>query len=105
MILFVGYTNFVSVMHPGKKADIQPWIGKLDYSGLKLQMLGSVIAVASIRLLRTFLEVSEMSLSPNDRLMWYVVLYTCFLAAVLIMAIVNKLKSQMGHHDSGLGMS
>ena len=45
MVLFVGYVNFVSVIRPEKEEDWPKWMGYLDYSGLKIQLLGSIIAV------------------------------------------------------------
>ncbi len=92
MVLFVGYTNFVSLIHPKKHEDVQPWMEHMGYSGLKLQLLGSVIAVASIKLLRTFLALSDSQPTTNNGLTWMMVIYAGFLTAALIMAIVNKLK-------------
>ena len=100
MVLFVGYTNFVSKINPKKSEDVPPWMGHLDYSGLKLQLLGSVIAIASIKLLRTFLEFANIEPVTNSSLQWMMVLYTGFLAAALIIAIVNKLKIGIGHLSS-----
>ena len=97
MVLFVGYTNFVSIIRPKKEEDIPRWMGDIDYAGLKLQLIGSVIAIASIKLLRTFLELSDLPGAPKDRLTWLVVLYAGFLAAALIIAIVNKLEIGTGY--------
>src|SRR3954454_16080089 len=54
MVLFVGYANFVSVIHPDKEEDWPKWMGYLDYSGLKIQVIGSIIAISGIKLLRAF---------------------------------------------------
>jgi uncharacterized protein (TIGR00645 family) len=95
LIIFVGYVNFVSKIHPSEKKeeDWPQWMGHLDYSGLKVQLLGSIIAIASIKLLRTFIEMIDVQTVDHDKLMWMVILYCAFLLAVLSVAVVNKLKS------------
>jgi uncharacterized protein (TIGR00645 family) len=58
MVIFVGYVNFVSPIHPSatRKEDWPKWMGHLDYSGLKVQLLGSIIAVSSISILRILVD-------------------------------------------------
>jgi uncharacterized protein (TIGR00645 family) len=92
LIIFVGYLNFVSKIHPRKTEDWPRWMEHIDYSGLKVQLLGSIIAIASVKLLRTFIEMVDVQKVENDRLMWMIILYCGFLLAVLIIAIVNKLE-------------
>jgi uncharacterized protein (TIGR00645 family) len=92
MIIFVGYLNFVSKIHPRKREDWPEWMERIDYSGLKVQLLGSIIAIASIKLLRTFIEMVDVEKVEHDKLMWMMILYCGFLIAVLIIAVVNKLK-------------
>jgi uncharacterized protein (TIGR00645 family) len=95
MILFVGYTNFVSKIDPERTEDRPRWMDYLDYSGLKVQLVGSIIAIASITLLRAFIELNDLKEIEPAKLTWMVILYCAFLIAVLIIAIVNKLKSSV----------
>jgi len=95
MILFVGYTKFVSKIDPERTEDRPHWMDDLDYSGLKVQLVGSIIAIASITLLRSFIELNDVKDVETTKLTWMVILYCAFLIAVLIIAIVNKLKSSM----------
>lgn len=92
MITFVGYENFVSKVHPSDAEDWPPWTQKLDYAGLKVQLMGSIIAIASIKLLREFVAIIDVGSINRDRLTWMVVLYVAFLVAALIIAVINKLK-------------
>ncbi len=59
MVLFVGYVNFISKIHPpeGREEDWPEWMEYLDYSGLKVQLLGSIIAVSSINILREVVDL------------------------------------------------
>jgi uncharacterized protein (TIGR00645 family) len=92
LIIFVGYLNFVSKIKVKKEEDWPEWMEHIDYSGLKVQLLGSIIAIASVKLLRTFIEMVDVQKVEHDKLMWMVILYCGFLVAVLSIAIVNKLK-------------
>jgi uncharacterized membrane protein YqhA len=61
--LFVGYTHFVSDIGTtrNRPKDWPNWIEQLNYSGLKLQVLGSVIAVSTISILKLVVEISDRS--------------------------------------------
>jgi uncharacterized protein (TIGR00645 family) len=109
MVLFVGYTNFVSVfdfdeyvqiekeVEAGAEkakysADIPKWMSHLDYSGLKVQLMGSIIAIAAVTTLRQFFELSNGSPIDAPRTLWMLVIFGVFLVAALIIAVINRLK-------------
>jgi uncharacterized protein (TIGR00645 family) len=95
LIIFVGYVNFVSkidVKGKRKEHDWPEWMDAIDYSGLKVQLLGSVIAIASIKMLRAFIEIFDVDEVEVPKIVWMSVLYMCFLFAVLIVAVVNRIK-------------
>jgi uncharacterized protein (TIGR00645 family) len=109
MVMFVGYTNFVSKFdfsefleiegdtqqskaEARRSSDIPPWLSLLDYSGLKVQLMGSIIAISSITTLRVFLEMTNGSVIDGPRMLWTVVVYLVFLLAALIIAVINRLK-------------
>lgn len=92
MVTFVGYINFVSKIDPKKSEDKQSWMSSIDYSGLKIQLMGSIIAISSITLLREFIELSEAAKVDEHRLFLMIAVYATFLMASLIVALVNWLK-------------
>ena len=95
MVLFVGYENFVSRIdfkRFEKSVDRPLWLGHLDYSGLKIQLIGSVIAISSILLLRLFVDMIDPNANPNTaKVILMIALHVTFVASALILAIVNKL--------------
>jgi uncharacterized protein (TIGR00645 family) len=97
MVLFVGYVNFVSKIHPAKKEDRPDWMEYLDYSGLKTQLLGSIIAVSSVLMLRIIVQLGVGGEIESQRFIWIVVFHVTFLMSLLIIAVVNKLKSTHEH--------
>lgn len=57
IIIFSGYENFVSKIDCAAGHEDRPsWMGTIDYSGLKLKIIGSVVAISSIHLLANFME-------------------------------------------------
>lgn len=101
MITFVGYENFVSKIHPTDAEDWPGWTRKLDYAGLKVQLMGSIIAITSIKMLREFVALIDVGNVNHDKLTWMVVLYVGFLFAALCVAVVNRLKVKSEPDDHG----
>jgi uncharacterized protein (TIGR00645 family) len=99
MVLFVGYVNFVSKVHPPeeREEDWPEWMEYLDYSGLKVQLLGSIIAVSAISILRMVVELSAGGAVKREEFLWISVFHGMFLVSVLVIAIVNKLKETREH--------
>jgi uncharacterized protein (TIGR00645 family) len=99
MVLFVGYVNFVSKIHPPdeREEDWPEWMEYLDYSGLKVQLLGSIIAVSAISILRMVVELSAGAPVRREEFLWICVFHTIFLVSVLVIAVVNKLKETREH--------
>jgi uncharacterized protein (TIGR00645 family) len=67
MVAFVGYENFVSKPQTGDSEDRPAWMEHIDFSGLKLKLLSSIVAISAIHLLRTFLDISEL---PKEDVTW-----------------------------------
>lgn len=92
MVLFVGYTNFVSRIHPARIEDWPEWPQKMDYSGLKLQLLGSIIAISAIILLGELITIIDEHDLNTTRVELLIGIHMTFVVSALVMAWVNKLK-------------
>lgn len=58
IVTFSGYENFVSKIDVAENhIDRHSWMGNLDFSGLKLKIIGSVVAISLIELLQNFLNI------------------------------------------------
>jgi len=104
MVLMVGYTNFVSVIEPQSRSseDWPKWMSDLDYSGLKVQLLGSIIAITSIKLLRLFTELLETHPINEQIFVLAFGFYLMFLIAVFVIVVVNKIKSTIKHSGDSI---
>ena len=57
IVILSGYENFVSKMdHSGHK-DWPEWMGTIDFTGLKLKLLSSIVAISAIQLLKQFMSL------------------------------------------------
>jgi len=90
MVIFAGYENFVSKIDTGDHEDRPDWMGKVDFSGLKLKLIASIVAISGIQLLRTFMDVQNTS----DRdLQWMLIIHVTFVTSGVLLALMDKLAS------------
>ncbi len=99
MIMFVGYTNFVSQIHPARAEDWPEWTKHLDYSGLKIQLIGSIIAISSLVLLQELLEATEQGRLDSSKVLLSIAVQMAFVLSALVLAVVNFLKERASRPD------
>jgi uncharacterized protein (TIGR00645 family) len=99
MVMFSGYENFVSRLDIGQGEDKLGWLGKLDAGTLKLKVAASIVAISSIHLLQKFVNIEQ---TPNDKLMWYVLIHLTFVISALMMGVLDRLAfaSHRSHEPS-----
>jgi uncharacterized protein (TIGR00645 family) len=107
IVIFSGYENFVSKIDIGDHEDRPEWMGTVDFSGLKLKLIASIVAISGIALLKAFLELGDPSmLGPNKifdeaeqtRLMWQVIVHITFVVSGVLLAFMDWLTSRSGKH-------
>ena len=77
IILFSGYENFVSKMEIAHKDRDRPeWMGTLDFSGLKIKLIASIVAISGIHLLKIFMNLANYT---EKQLRWYVIIHLTFI--------------------------
>jgi uncharacterized protein (TIGR00645 family) len=87
-VIFSGYENFVSRIDAAEHADWPEWMAKIDFTGLKLKLLSSIVAISAIQLLRAFMDVKN---TGDRELWWYVVIHLVFVASGLVLALTDRL--------------
>jgi uncharacterized protein (TIGR00645 family) len=92
IVIFSGYENFVSKIDTGNSEDRPSWMGTLDFSGLKMRLIGSMVAISAISLLRSFVGLTDGK-TPLDerRLFWLVALHVTFLFSGVMFALMDWL--------------
>ncbi|WP_298498639.1 YqhA family protein [uncultured Methanobrevibacter sp.] len=85
IVTISGYENFVSKIDAAERSDDRlPWMGRLDFSGLKIKIIGSVVAISLIELLQDFLNATT-HVDPNFEF-WRIVLHLTFVITGLVFA-------------------
>ena len=97
IVIFSGYENFVSRITTTGHEDWPEWMSKIDFTGLKLKLLSSIVAISAIQLLRAFMDINKTS----DRdLMWYVIIHVVFVSSGLLLALTDRLSEHPTKDDS-----
>ena len=99
IIIFSGYEIFVSKIDTNDHDDRPSWMGKVDFSGLKLKVIGAIVAISAIDLLKSFMDItSGMSEGDADKLMWKVIIHMTFVLSGLLFAIMDKIVGDTNKH-------
>ena len=93
IVIFSGYENFVSKIDEAKHKDWPEWMGKIDFTGLKLKLMSSIVAISAIQLLRAFMNVKNV---PDRELWWQVGVHLVFVVSGLVLALTDRLSPS--HH-------
>ena len=92
IVAFSGYENFISRIDASEDHIDRPsWMGRLDFSGLKLKIIGSVVAISLIELLQDFLNVP--SINPNVEF-WRIMLHLTFVVTGVVFAMMEILSEK-----------
>lgn len=99
IIIFSGYEIFVSKIDIGNHHDRPDWMGKVNFSGLKLKVIGAIVAISAIDLLKSFMDItSQVSELDADKLMWKVIIHMTFVLSGLLFAIMDKVVGDTKKH-------
>lgn len=98
MIIFSGYEIFVSKINVAGHEDRPDWMGKVNFSGLKLKVIGAIVAISAIDILKSFMNISgEMTGAEMDTLMWKVILHMAFVFSGVLFATMDKIAAMTDH--------
>ena len=88
-----GYENFVSKINPAEDHEDRPsWMGYLDFSGLKIKIVGSIVAISLIALLQDFLHATN-GVDPNIQF-WRVLLHIVFVISGVLFSIMEYMSEK-----------
>jgi len=93
IVIFSGYENFVSKIDHSGHRDWPEWMGTIDFSGLKLKLLSSIVAISAIQLLKQFMSIQNVS---EREIFWLVVVHVVFVVSSVLLALSDRIA---GHGD------
>ena len=88
LVIFSGYANFVSPIDIEAHPEWPRWMAKVDFSGLKLKLVSSIIAISAVKLLESFMNVDN---SGDRHIFAQAALLGVFTGVGLILAISERL--------------
>jgi uncharacterized protein (TIGR00645 family) len=98
IVIFSGYENFVSKIDTGDHEDRPSWMGTVDFSGLKMKLIASIVAISAIALLKAFMKTAEGETIDNTHLAWLVGIHLTFVVSGVLMALMDLLASKTDKH-------
>lgn len=88
MVTFAGYENFVSKLDVQSHPDRPAWMGRVDFSNMKLKLVASIIAISVIHLLKAFMSIGT---TDKGELQWQLIIHGVFIATGLLLALMDWL--------------
>ena len=100
IVIYSGYENFVSKLDIDEsETDRPPWMGTVDFSGLKMKLIASIVAISGIQLLKTFMNIGRDGYELNpDEAFWGVVIHLTFVTSGVLLALMDWLASKTDKH-------
>ena len=96
IVVFSGYENFVSKIDVESTEDWPEWMSKIDFTGLKLKLMSSIVAISAIQLLKIFMDLKNLG---DREIGWYVGLHLVFVISGLMFALTDRIGE--GGHGKG----
>jgi uncharacterized protein (TIGR00645 family) len=89
MVIFAGYENFVSRIDIAAESKDRPhWMGTIDFSGLKIKLIGSLVAISVIELLKDFIELAGEA-EVGEGTIWRIAIHLTFVVSGVLFALMD----------------
>jgi uncharacterized protein (TIGR00645 family) len=86
MIMFAGYQHFVSVLVDEESKDKPRWLDQIDFSGMKLKVMGSIVTISAVRLLQVFFNMEEWN---PENVQWMITIHITIVVSGLLLAVMD----------------
>ena len=89
MVIFAGYENFVSRIDVATESKDRPhWMGTIDFSGLKIKLIGSLVAISVIELLKDFINLAGKE-EVGEGTVWRILIHLTFVVSGVLFALMD----------------
>jgi len=92
VMIFAGVSTLGTSLGPERR-DLTLFMGKSDFSGLKLKVVASLIAIAAVDLLEVYVEIGSTS---RTDVLWQIAILLTFVISGVLLAWMDRLA---GSHD------
>lgn len=97
IVLYTGYSSFVSRLNIDEHHDKPGWLGKVDFSGMKLKLFASIVAITGIELLKAFMDMRETGVVNAPMMRWLVIIHVVFLITTVASTVSQRFGA--GSHE------
>jgi uncharacterized protein (TIGR00645 family) len=84
LVIFSGFANFVARIDIDEHPDWPHWMIGIDFAELKLKLMGSIVAIAGIKLLESYMNINH---TVDRDLGWQMGIFGAFVVATLLLSI------------------
>lgn len=91
IVIFSGYENFVSKIDVNNHEDKPEWMGTVDFKGLKLKLVSSIVAISGIHLLKVFFDLDKYT---KEQIILFIAIHFTFVISGVILAYMDTLISK-----------
>jgi uncharacterized protein (TIGR00645 family) len=101
IVIFSGYENFVSKIDHSAHKDWPEWMGTIDFSGLKLKLMSSIVAISGVQLLKQFMSIKQVTPDLERTLYWLVIIHIVFVVSSVLLALSDRIAGHGNGHGAG----
>ncbi len=100
IVLYSGYENFGSKLHLDENhGDRPPGMGTVDFSGLKMKLIASIVAISAIYLLKSFMNIGKPGYPLDEAaLKWAVIIHLTFVGSGVLLAAMDWIAAKTDKH-------
>ena len=100
MVIFAGYENFVSRIDVATESKDRPhWMGTIDFSGLKIKLIGSLVAISVIELLKDFINLAGKD-EVGEGTIWRILIHLTFVVSGVLFALMDWIADKREFHGT-----
>jgi len=92
IVIFSGYQNFIRRIDLQEHPDLPQDISESDFGGLKLKLVGSIVAIGAVESLEWFLEIEKHS--DSSKFAWAIGFQLTFVVSLLLLAGADRLAAR-----------
>ena len=78
----------------GQHEDKPKWMGTVDFSGLKLKLISSIVAISGIQLLKVFFDLKEYT---KDEIYLFIAVHLTFVISGVLLALMDYIAAKAKH--------
>lgn len=98
MIIIAGYETFISRLRVDNHPDCPEWLSHSNPNIMKVKLAMALIGISSIHLLKTFINIDNIS---THVAMWQCIIHSIFVVSLIALAFTSKIMAESTGQKKG----